>query len=422
MCLYRPSAVSSKRTPSSGSFASRASSHRTSSCCARLIVCSCASFTPASDFLACFFAAFKLSRAFERMSLRNLRRVSKTSSASNALDMVALLSLCPSQSCPVCSPKECTNVSATTSAAACTLLVQGRRPSRASRSFCVSEARAESSFIASTVSKSLARCLRTLSLHLSLISLNSADPRVHFIWSAASTWELQSEKNRWKRWRRLAASSRRCDEKVHELRYRCPRQKKRKSSAAAAVGWPVYISSNSSRTVMKFFRLLLILRPSMCRCPACSHSLTHSLPLRKCASHCAISLQWCGKHKSTPPLWISSCSPKREYVIALHSMCQPGRPGPHLDSQLISPGFDVFHSAKSRGLFFSPSAFGLSPSSESTASRSFGYFMPSIWENLATSKYTPDATAYAKPFSSIFSTNARISSMCSVTRVTALGG
>eukprot|EP00968_Pinguiococcus_pyrenoidosus_P013708 scaffold1239_cov175-Pinguiococcus_pyrenoidosus.AAC.40 len=59
----------------------------------------------------------------------------------------------------------------------------------------------------------------------------------------------------------------------------------------------------------------------MCRCPACSHSLTHSLPLRKCASHCAISLQWCGKHKSTPPLWISSCSPKREYVIALHSMC-----------------------------------------------------------------------------------------------------
>ena len=35
-------------------------------------------------------------------------------------------------------------------------------------------------------------------------------------------------------------------------------------------------------------------------------------------------------------------------LIAEHSMCQPGRPGPIGVSQDGSPGFGPFHSAKSR--------------------------------------------------------------------------
>jgi len=39
-------------------------------------------------------------------------------------------------------------------------------------------------------------------------------------------------------------------------------------------------------------------------------------------------------------------------AIAEHSMCQPGRPVPHGDSQKGSPGFDAFQSAKSLSFFF----------------------------------------------------------------------
>ena len=35
-------------------------------------------------------------------------------------------------------------------------------------------------------------------------------------------------------------------------------------------------------------------------------------------------------------------------LIAEHSMCQPGRPGPIAVSHDGSPGFGPFHSAKSR--------------------------------------------------------------------------
>ena len=41
-------------------------------------------------------------------------------------------------------------------------------------------------------------------------------------------------------------------------------------------------------------------------------------------------------------------------IIAEHSMCQPGRPSPHGDGHVGSPGFDAFQSAKSRGSFFPP--------------------------------------------------------------------
>lgn len=39
--------------------------------------------------------------------------------------------------------------------------------------------------------------------------------------------------------------------------------------------------------------------------------------------------------------------PSTSLAITLHSMCHPGRPGPHGESHAGSPGFDDFHSAKS---------------------------------------------------------------------------
>src|SRR3989338_1229980 len=43
-------------------------------------------------------------------------------------------------------------------------------------------------------------------------------------------------------------------------------------------------------------------------------------------SDCAISHSWCGKMLSSPPVWISICSPKCLRLIAEHSMCHPGNP------------------------------------------------------------------------------------------------
>ena len=39
--------------------------------------------------------------------------------------------------------------------------------------------------------------------------------------------------------------------------------------------------------------------------------------------------------------------------MTTHSVCQPGRPSPHGDGQLGSPGLAFFHSAKSTGDRFS---------------------------------------------------------------------
>ena len=50
---------------------------------------------------------------------------------------------------------------------------------------------------------------------------------------------------------------------------------------------------------------------------------------------------------------MSISSPSADIAIAEHSICQPGRPSPHGDSQAASsPGFCAFHRAKSRGACF----------------------------------------------------------------------
>ena len=55
-------------------------------------------------------------------------------------------------------------------------------------------------------------------------------------------------------------------------------------------------------------------------------------------------------------------------AIAEHSICHPGLPLPHGESQLGSPGFDAFQRAKSLSDFFSvPSVFDNDPSPSASA-------------------------------------------------------
>ena len=62
------------------------------------------------------------------------------------------------------------------------------------------------------------------------------------------------------------------------------------------------------------------------------------------------------------PVWISRFGPKIALAMALHSICQPGRPRPHGDSHDGSPGREFFHKAKSAGdLFSSPRSAISSP-------------------------------------------------------------
>ena len=85
-------------------------------------------------------------------------------------------------------------------------------------------------------------------------------------------------------------------------------------------------------------------------------------------SACARSFSWCGNTRSSPPPWRSKPSPSRSSDIAEHSMCQPGRPGPHGESHAGSPGFAAFQSAKSTGLRFASSTSTRAPADSSSCS------------------------------------------------------
>ena len=82
--------------------------------------------------------------------------------------------------------------------------------------------------------------------------------------------------------------------------------------------------------------------------PLCIQSRASGRP--RAASVCAASFSWCGKTRSTPPPWMSNSTPSSASAIAEHSMCQPGRPAPHGESQEVSsPSLVAFQSAKSSG-------------------------------------------------------------------------
>ena len=53
--------------------------------------------------------------------------------------------------------------------------------------------------------------------------------------------------------------------------------------------------------------------------------------------HAVAHISWCGKTRSEPPAWTSIVSPSSSSAMALHSMCQPGRPGPNGLSQTARP-------------------------------------------------------------------------------------
>ena len=90
------------------------------------------------------------------------------------------------------------------------------------------------------------------------------------------------------------------------------------------------------------------------RCSACIQRSTNFSPVA--ASLWAISFSWWGKMLSTAPVCTSKCGPKYFMLIAEHSMCQPGRPGPQGESQVGSPGFAAFQRTKSLMSSFSYSS------------------------------------------------------------------
>src|SRR5574340_202360 len=81
-----------------------------------------------------------------------------------------------------------------------------------------------------------------------------------------------------------------------------------------------------------------IFSPPIVTMPTCIQILAKFLP--EYDSDWAISFSWCGNMRSLPPPCISKSSPRYLRLMAEHSMCHPGLPGPqglcHLGSSLAN--------------------------------------------------------------------------------------
>ena len=108
-----------------------------------------------------------------------------------------------------------------------------------------------------------------------------------------------------------------------------------------------------------------IFSPSMRTIAWCIQCRTNGCPVA--ASDWAASHSWCGKIRSVPPPCRSMVVPSSRKASAEHSMCQPGRPGPHNDSHAGSPAADGCQSTKSSGSRLLASS-GLPPRSAASAS------------------------------------------------------
>src|ERR1700712_2666060 len=84
--------------------------------------------------------------------------------------------------------------------------------------------------------------------------------------------------------------------------------------------------------------------------PLCIQYLTNGLSWQH--SLWASSFSWWGNFRSSPPPWMSKVSPRYLALIALHSICHPGRPSPQGLGQAGSPGLAAFQRAKSLAVFF----------------------------------------------------------------------
>src|SRR3989338_1329581 len=108
---------------------------------------------------------------------------------------------------------------------------------------------------------------------------------------------------------------------------------------------------SSSWAVSKLPRDLDIFASLVMRKATWSQYLTKGL--RPEADSCwAISASWWGNIKSCPPPWMSYWGPKYLSVIAVSSICQPGRPSPNGAGQDGSPACENFQRAKSPRLRF----------------------------------------------------------------------
>jgi hypothetical protein len=81
--------------------------------------------------------------------------------------------------------------------------------------------------------------------------------------------------------------------------------------------------------------------------PTCIQWRTKRTPVA--ASDWAASHSWWGKIRSDPPPCRSIVSPSSRWASAEHSMCQPGRPGPHSDSHDGSSAAEGCQRMKSSG-------------------------------------------------------------------------
>ena len=84
--------------------------------------------------------------------------------------------------------------------------------------------------------------------------------------------------------------------------------------------------SRSVETKTRLPRDLDIFAPSRPTIPLCRYAWANGWSVATRASPADIS--WCGKIRSLPPPWTSKSGPSRSRAIAVHSMCQPGRPAP----------------------------------------------------------------------------------------------
>ena len=130
-----------------------------------------------------------------------------------------------------------------------------------------------------------------------------------------------------------------------------------------------------------------ILVPSRPTSPTWSQWRTKGRPVTD--SDWAVSHSWWGKTRSRPPPWTSRVSPSSRRASAEHSMCHPGRPGPHRDSHGGSSGSEGCHRTKSRGWRLLGSS-GFPPFSAARASMVAGSQMAhrAEAEKVVTSKYT----------------------------------
>src|SRR3989338_2050082 len=97
--------------------------------------------------------------------------------------------------------------------------------------------------------------------------------------------------------------------------------------------------------------------PLTLRNPVCSQYLTNGF-LPEADSICAISASWWGEIKSLAPPCTSYCWPKNFSLMAVSSICHPGRPPlNHGSGHEGSSGFDFFQRQKSPlFIFLTPSS------------------------------------------------------------------